>query len=126
MPASRRAKKTPYRAHIIFDDSIHPHWSLESSAAIVADERFNVSLKGDTAACEHSLRAVLPPAGHVRLKAAVPLRDHQAMSLQFWARTRSAHVAVERCDELGQFLRAGWTCDASVCVSMRRSSAPEA
>lgn len=120
---------TPYHSHIIFDDSVHPVWTLHHSAAAIVDPHHNVSARaqGSSAStCAFSLRLVLPPPSeHVRLRAAVPMRGHAAVSLQFWVRSLSDRLTAERCDTLGQFTRAGWTCAAAVCVSLRRSSEPE-
>ena len=124
-----RATFIPYRSHIIFDDSVHPLWSLLPSSKSVADAHWNASVlrAGEApASCARSLRLVLSlPMEHVRLRAAVAMRGHAAVSLQFWARA-SERLAEEQCDSLGQFTRPGWRCTAAVCVSLRHSSEPEA
>ena len=128
MPRRRATlhSSSPFRAHVLFDDSLHPPWTLHHSEAI-ADAQHNHSVKTDGAACARSLRLVLrPPSGHVRLRASAPLRDREALSLQFWVQARSAQLATERCEGLGQSLRAGWRCAASICMSLRLSSEPEA
>ena len=40
MPAA-----SAFRQHIVFDDALHPLWTLERSASAIADAHFNESVR---------------------------------------------------------------------------------
>ncbi len=111
-----------YRHTIIFDDSLHPAWTVLYDDSRV-DPRHNFSVKGtgSTDSCSRSLQLLLArPLAHVRLKTKATIQESTQLSLQFWARGLRGVDAYCSRPSIGSSV--GWACSSIVCLSLRRSA----
>ena len=74
--------------------------------------------------CSRSIRLSLRPMGSAILKAERPVRNHAALSVQFWVRAQAGNRKTDqgdRCERKPRSFRFG--CSATVCISLRQSTA---